>query len=101
MVTPEKTIVWDPEAIDQLREAYKYIQKRSTRNALKVLNDIEMAVSRLLVHPELYPPDKYKLDNDGTFRAFEKHGYRVAYRIAETGIEIVRIRHTAMEPLPH
>lgn len=61
MVTPEKTIVWDPEAIDQLREAYKYIQKKSTRNALKVLNDIEMAVSRLLVHPELYPPTNTNL----------------------------------------
>ncbi|MGN6508338.1 MAG: type II toxin-antitoxin system RelE/ParE family toxin [Chitinophaga sp.] len=101
MVKTERIIVWDPEAINQLKKAYHYIQQRSPRNAVKVLNDIQAAVAKLLSHPERHSPDKYKLKNDGTYRAFEKHGYRLAYRVLEKEIRILRFRHTAMEPLPH
>lgn len=101
MVIPERTIVWDPEAIDQLKEAYKYIEKKSPRNAAKVFDDIEAAISKLLSYPERHPLDKYKLNNDGTFRAFEKHRYRIGYRVIETEIQVLRLRHTSMEPTLH
>jgi len=51
-----------------------------------------------LPHPECYGPDKYKLNNDDTYRAFEKHRYRIAYRVLDTEIRILRVRHTSMEP---
>lgn len=35
---------------------------------------------------------------DGSFRANELHSYRIAYRITENEIIIVRVRHTSMEP---
>jgi len=29
----------------------------------------------------MFPPDKFKKNNDGTWRAFEKYHYRISYRI--------------------
>ncbi|WP_369427811.1 type II toxin-antitoxin system RelE/ParE family toxin [Membranihabitans maritimus] len=49
-------------------------------------------------HPGKYPPDKFKTDNDGSYRAFEKFSYRVAYKIKEKEIAILRIRHVKQEP---
>jgi len=34
MVTPERAIVWSPEARKQLKAAYNYIKKDSPQNAL-------------------------------------------------------------------
>ena len=50
-------------------------------------------------HPEKYPSDKFKNDNDGTWRAFEKYHYRITYRILKDEIRIVRMRHTSKSPL--
>lgn len=99
MVTHKRIIVWNPEARKQLKAAYKFIQKDSPQNAIKVRNDIVAATRKLLSHPEQYAPDKYKLHNDGSYRAFEKHSYRIAYRVLDTEIRILRVRHTSMEPL--
>jgi plasmid stabilization system protein ParE len=53
----------------------------------------------LLENPEKYPLDKFKKNNDGTWRAFEKHHYRVSYHILKNQIRIVRMRHTSKSPL--
>lgn len=52
-------------------------------------------------NPEKYPLDKLKKDNDGTWRAFEKHHYRISYRIIKDQIRIVRMRHTSKSPLAY
>ncbi|MGB0948547.1 MAG: type II toxin-antitoxin system RelE/ParE family toxin [Marinirhabdus sp.] len=41
----------------------------------------------------------HKIGNDGSYRAFEKHSYRVSYRITENEIRILRLRHTSRNPL--
>jgi plasmid stabilization system protein ParE len=46
-----------------------------------------------------YPSDKFRKDNDGTWRAFEKYHYRISYRVLEGEIRIVRMRHTSKSPL--
>jgi plasmid stabilization system protein ParE len=46
----------------------------------------------------MYPADKYRKNNDGSFSANELHHYRIAYRFTEKEIIIVRVRHTSMEP---
>jgi plasmid stabilization system protein ParE len=66
--------------------------------AEKVKEDILMSTRKLIVNPEVNPIDKYRKNNDGSFRAYELHHYRIAYRITEKQIIIVRIRHTKMEP---
>jgi plasmid stabilization system protein ParE len=91
--------VWSKEAKTELHKAYLYILLNSLQNAEMVRDDIIDATIDLAKHPEKYPLDKFKNDNDGTWRAFEKHHYRVSYRIAPNEIRIVRMRHTSKSPL--
>jgi plasmid stabilization system protein ParE len=93
-----KVIVWSNDAIDQLRAAIEYIAEDSVQNAEKVSLDLLNKVNEIASHSERYAPDKYKQDNDGSYRAFELHRYRIAYRTTETEIRILRIRHTSREP---
>jgi hypothetical protein len=41
-------------------------------------------VEKAIPNPGFYGPDKYKADNDGSYRAFEKHSYRIVYRYTKT-----------------
>ena len=98
MVEKKYAIVWTKRSQLQLRQIFDHISKESYQNALKVLEDIVFAVNKSIYNPEFYNPDKYKLNNDGTYRAFEEHHYRIAYRYSKNIIRILRIRHAAMEP---
>lgn len=93
--------IWSLKAQMQLRKAFEYIYKDSPKNAQKVKDEIiELSIS-LVEHPERFPPDKYRINNDGCFRAFELHHYRVVYKIMEDCILVVRLRHTSMSPLEY
>jgi plasmid stabilization system protein ParE len=89
---------WDKVALYEFNAAISYISKRSIQNADKVKTDILKKVDGLVMHPETHTIDKYKQNNDGNFRAFELHRYRIAYYISLTEIRILRVRHTSMEP---
>ena len=91
-------IKWNKRAIDQLIRAVEYIEKDSVQNAEMVKNDLLTEISKLTAHPERYNTDKYHLNNDGSFRAFELHRYRVSYRYIKNEIRIIRIRHTKRNP---
>jgi plasmid stabilization system protein ParE len=84
-----------------MRQVFKHISKDSPKNASKVVLEIAEAALKASPNPEIYGPDKYKIDNDGSYRAFEKHRYRVAYRFSKNIIRVLRIRHTSMEPLEY
>ena len=90
--------IWTPGAETQLLKAYLYIYKDSPRNAQKVKDQIIDLSLELPKNPERFPLDKYRRNNDGTFRAFELHRYRISYRIMTEYILIVRFRHTSMNP---
>jgi plasmid stabilization system protein ParE len=95
------SIKWNKTAINQFDEAITSIEKDSLSNAEKVKREILLQISGLLQHPERWNPDKYKTKNDGSFRAFEIHSYRVSYRYNGTEIRIIRIRHTKMNPFEY
>jgi plasmid stabilization system protein ParE len=90
--------VWSKRAKAELRKAYLYIQLDSLQNAETVRDDIINLTIDLCKYPQKHPPDKFKKNNDGTWRAFEKHHYRVSYRITAKEIRIVRFRHTSRSP---
>ena len=94
-------IKWNKHAIHQLARAIGYIEKESVQNAEKVKNDLLAEISALVANPGKYNPDKYHIQNDGSFRAFELHRYRVSYRYTHKEIRIVRIRHTKRNPKPY
>ncbi|KAA5535163.1 type II toxin-antitoxin system RelE/ParE family toxin [Taibaiella lutea] len=77
---------------------HDYISKDSTQNAAKVLEDIYFAMKKAVTNPEIYNSDKFKINNDGSYRSFEKHHYRISYRFKGNIIRVLRVRHTSMEP---
>lgn len=81
-----------------MEEAIKHIALDSIQQAEKVRLTILLKVARLATHPAVYPPDKYKKDNNGNFRAFELYRYRISYYESATEIRILRVRHTSREP---
>jgi plasmid stabilization system protein ParE len=98
MVKKQYQIVWTKRSQLHMKAAHKYISKDSPQNATKVVTDIVTAVNKALDNPEFYGPDKYKINNDGSYRAFEKHHYRIVYRFSKNIIRVLRVRHTKMEP---
>jgi len=94
----EKKVVWSAQARKQLKELYEYILKDSVVNAEKVADDIVASTYKAARHPEIQPLDKYKKKNNGSYRAYELHRYRITYKVAAKGINIVRIRHTSRQP---
>lgn len=92
-----RKIVWSKTALKQFEAAINYIGEDSIQNAEKVRREILEKIENI-TNPEIYSTDKYKTNNDGSYRAFELHRYRIAYRITEKEIRIFRIRHTSREP---
>ena len=92
-------IKWNKTALKQFEKAIDFIEKESPLYAEKVKLKILLKIDSLPEHPEKYYPDKYKLENDGTYRAFEIYHYRISYRIKNNEIRILRIRHTRQSPL--
>lgn len=93
-----KLVIWPLKSQHQLEGIIKYIAADSYQNAEKVKVDILSSTRKIEQNPEMYPLDKYKKNNDGSFRAYEIHHYRIAYRITKDEIIITRIRHTSMVP---
>jgi plasmid stabilization system protein ParE len=93
-----RKICWYKRALRQFNEAIEYIAKDSMQNAEKVKQDILEIIGKLPDYPTIHPPDKYKKDNDGNFRVFELHHYRISYHVSDTEIRILRVRHTSREP---
>jgi plasmid stabilization system protein ParE len=93
-----KKLVWTRRAQQHMAALFNYIHNDSPQNASIVIDDIVTALEKAMANPECYGPDKYKKANDGTYRAFEKHRFRVVYRYHKNIIRVLRVRHTSMEP---
>lgn len=93
-----RKISWSKTAVKQFEDAINYIAEESIQNAEKVRIDILEKIGNIIHTPEAYSIDKYKANNNGSYRAFELHRYRITYRITEKEIRILRIRHTSREP---
>ncbi len=91
-------IKWNKSALNQLINAISYIQEQSIQASETVQVDILTSISKLIDNPEKFPPDKFKLKNDKSFRAFELHSYRIAYRYKNNEIRIIRVRHVKQNP---
>jgi len=96
-----RKIVWDKKAILQMEEIYKYLKERSLQSANKVRKSIKETVKELPKHPEIFPLDRFKKDDNNEHRAFEKYSYRITYRVKEKEIRILRVRHTSRIPLEY
>src|SRR5438874_2123298 len=98
MVKNLRRVIWDKTAAENLREIYRYIKKDSPDAALKVKREIFSVMAKFASHPEMFAADTLKENNDSSYRAFFIYSYRIAYKITEDSILILRIRHTSREP---
>ncbi len=73
--------------------------KESYQGAITVKEGILDAVEELSLQPNKYPTDRFKLNNKGNYRAFELYSYRIAYKITDENIQILRVRHVKREPM--
>jgi plasmid stabilization system protein ParE len=99
MVKKEKpVVVWNIRASIYFRKAYEYIMDESYTNAEKVRNGIVKVIDNLPANPGKYLLDKFKKNNQGNYRAFEKYSYRIAYKHTDNEVRIIRMRHVKQEP---
>jgi len=98
MVIPLRKIVWDIYALNEFEKIIDYIKKDSPLAAKKVKSEIFEIIKKLPSNPLMFAKDALKENNDGSYRAFFAFSYRIAYKITEDCILILRIRHTSREP---
>ncbi|MGV3767843.1 MAG: type II toxin-antitoxin system RelE/ParE family toxin [Chitinophagaceae bacterium] len=96
-----RKVVIEKEVTESLREIYNFVRPYSEQYAEKIRDIILDSIKQLQQYPEKYPPDKYKYDNDGAYRAYEIYSYRITYVIVENEIWVIRIRHTKMRPFSY
>lgn len=101
MVSTSRIVTIDKEAKRFLREMYNYIRKDSLQNAEMLREELLASIKELIKNPERHNPDKYRIENDGSYRAYEIYKYRITYHISSTEIRVIRIRHTKMNPLEY
>jgi plasmid stabilization system protein ParE len=99
MVVKKRKITWDKQALYNFRDAILYIRKDSPKNADKVKKELLEKINELSKRPEIHAADKYKVNNNGNYRAFELHRFRVGYLVKDDEIIIARVRKTDQEPL--
>lgn len=101
MVEQRYEVLWNATARNQVKKIYNYIEKDSVQNAKKVIKEIIESTEKLDKNPDRFGLDKHKNGNDGSYRYFELYKYRIAFRIYNTKIRILRVRSTDQEPLEY
>jgi len=94
----KRKLIWDEHALVRLEASLRYISETSTQQAEQVEQTILEKIDLIRVHPERFPPDKYKRNNSGSYRALEINSYRISYHYTEHTIRILRFRHVKQDP---
>ncbi|HEY4324753.1 MAG TPA: type II toxin-antitoxin system RelE/ParE family toxin [Mucilaginibacter sp.] len=95
-------IKWSKTALHQLDKALDFIINEGYASyAAELEESILQRVENLIGNHTIYPIDKYKKNNDGSYHAFEVEEYRVSYRVKNSQIKIIRIRHTSRRTLKY
>ena len=95
-------IKWNKVAVKQLLDAIKFIEETGFQSYAEELEgNILSKIRNLSVNPILYPIDKFRKNNNGSYHAFGVDNYRISYRIMKEEIRIVRVRHTSRKPIKY
>jgi plasmid stabilization system protein ParE len=92
-------VKWSRPALEQLDKALDFIIAEGFISyAAKLEESILSGIEHLVDNYNIYPVDKYKKDNDGSYHAFEVDEFRISYRVKNAEVKIIRIRHTSRRP---
>lgn len=83
-----------PEADNDLIEIWLFISKDSLESADRVIDRLTAAFEMLAHHPKV---GAERSDLGNHLRSFKEGHYLIVYRISSTGIEVVRVLHTARD----
>lgn len=92
-------VEWSEAANNQFNEILEYLQVESQSAVVIVRKAILNEINKMSKNPTSNPPDRFKKNNDGNFRACTVFNYRISYYVDIKVIYILRIRHTSREPL--
>jgi plasmid stabilization system protein ParE len=92
-----KKIIWSNDALEQLEDIHFYIlfESKSIHIADKVIDIIFESTEILKTQSEIFKLDTQKVNNDGSFRVYYIYDYSISYRITDSSIQILRVRHNA------
>ncbi len=99
MIKKKRSIRWDDEAKLYFKQAIQYIKQESPQGAATVKQAILEHVEVLKDDAGIYEADRFKIDNDGSYRAVTVYSYRITYKITSSQILILRVRHTSQDPI--
>lgn len=91
-------VILTSDADRQFFQATEYLLNESEKGYRNFIKKFHERAALIADKPKLYSADKYKLNNDGSYRAFVIYHYRITYVIEVDAIYILRIRHTSQEP---
>lgn len=94
-----KTIVWSQNAEKQYYDILEYLSKEAPTALSVVGNELLDMIESLSLKYNNYPADRFKKNNNGTYKAAIVFSYRISYQIDANQVNILRIRHTSREPL--
>ena len=94
-----KQIVWSKNAENQYYEILEYLYKEAPQAIDIVANKLLDTIESLSAQYNNYPSDRFKKNNNGSFKTVVVFSYRISYQITDTSVNILRIRHTSREPL--
>jgi plasmid stabilization system protein ParE len=85
-------IKWNKSAIEQLLDIIQFLEENDFEEyARKVNNEILIKIKQLPETFQHHSLDRYKLNNEGSFRAFELDRYRISFRVKSIEIRILHI----------
>jgi plasmid stabilization system protein ParE len=91
-------IVWDLNEFERFKELIKKIKRRSENLAQNIKNNVKTNLNLIKTNPHLFEVDSLKIGNDGSYRKFICIHLKIAYKIEEDYIIIVRVRLANGEP---
>jgi plasmid stabilization system protein ParE len=96
----EKKIKWTRLALNDLNEIDDYIfnTTKSANISDTVIQQIIKSTAILSKHYLIYPLDKYKIPNDGSYRAYEFFHYRISYKVSVDEVYISSVAHSSRSP---
>jgi plasmid stabilization system protein ParE len=94
-------IVWDTNALGQLKEILEYLKKQSDQAPKIVKRAIIQRIEQIGRNPLIFELDKLKDEPNEEFRAFVTFSYRITYQAKSDPkeIRILSVRQTSKVPL--
>lgn len=81
VATKPLKVIWSLRALKQFKVIYEYIKSESPQGAQTVKNAIIEAAEKLPSNPRIFEADRFKLNNDNSYRAFTEFHTCISYRL--------------------